>query len=61
MKFEVRKTSDWNYRKQIDIKTLKELMEFVNDNGQIIITPYNPIVNVTGGLPSIEIYDDWRE
>ena len=61
MKFEVSKTSDWTYRKQIDIKTLEELMEFVNDNGQIIITPYDPIVDVIVGLPSIEIYDDWRE
>lgn len=61
MKFNVTRTSDWEYREQVNINTLEELMKFADDNGEIIITPYNPVVNVTGGLPSIEIYDDWRE
>lgn len=60
MKFNVRKTSDWNYREQASISTLEELMKFVDDNGEIIITPCTN-VNVAGGLPTIEIYDDYRE
>jgi len=61
MKFNITKTSDWNYREQASISTLEELMKFVNDNGVIIIIPYDPIVNDTDGLPTIEIYDDYRE
>ena len=57
MKFKVKKTSDWNYSENVDISTLEELMEFADDNGQLIISPHNPITK----QPSIEIYDDWRE
>lgn len=58
MKFNVTKTSDRNYRNQLNISTIEELMEFADDNGQLIISPYNPATNKQ---PSIEIYDDWRE
>ena len=58
MKFKVTKTSDWNYRENVDISTLEELMKFADDNGQLIISPNNPI---THKQPSIEIYDDWGE
>ena len=58
MKFNITKASDWNYRNQVNISTLEELMKFADDNGQLIISPYNPI---TDKQPSIEIYDDWRE
>lgn len=61
MKFNVTKTSDWKYHEQVSISTLEELMKFVDDNGEIIIIQHNPIMNVTGALPTIEIYDDYRE
>lgn len=57
MKFEVTKTSDWDYKEQIEINSLEELMEFVTKNGCIIVTAKSKYVPMN----SIEIYDDWRE
>lgn len=37
----------------IELNSLEELMEFVKENGQCIVTSYKH--------PAIEIYDDYRE
>ncbi len=58
MKFYVTRTSDWKYKEQVEINTLEELIDFVRDNGDIIIQKPYPYRD---NLPSIEIYDDWRE
>ena len=39
----------------IEINTLEELMKLIEKEGQIVISPNSK------GLPTIEIYDDWRE
>ena len=59
MKFEVTRTSDWDYKEEIEIDTLEQLMNFCKENGQIVLTPSAPVVRKY--LPSIEIYDTWRE
>ena len=60
MIFDLRKTSDWSYKKTIEISTLCELMEFCRKSGTIIIQP--PVVEKDRDIPPrIEIYDDWRE
>ena len=62
MKFEVTRTSDWNYKERVEINTLEELLNFCKENDQIIITVPEPVVKVNREyLPSIEIYDTWRE
>lgn len=64
MIFDVTKSSNYDYREQIEIKTLDELLDFIAINGQIVLIPASPtfvdkrwIIK----LPCIEIYDDWRE
>lgn len=59
MKFNVTKTSDWGYRKTIEINTLEELMKFVEDNDEIVLIPSHKFKEDV--LPTIEIYDTWRE
>ena len=63
MKFNVTRTSDWDYLEQKEINTLEELMSFVETNGSCIVTAAfdteSSIDRWT--IPSIEIYDDWRE
>lgn len=59
MKFNVTKTSDWNYRKQVELNSLKKLLDFCEDNGGEIIIKVKRIDGEC--LSSIEIYDDWRE
>lgn len=61
MKFDVKKSSNWNYHKVVQINTLEELMKFVKDNGRIIIeSDISPLCSKPV-RPSIEIYDYWRE
>jgi len=50
MKFILKKTSDWDYKSEIEINTLEELMNFISKNGNIVLNK-----------ESIEIYDDYRE
>ena len=57
MKFDVRKTSDFEYQKQITIYSLEQLLDFCRKNGGDIIIS----TDATKKLPKIEIYDDWRE
>lgn len=63
MKFNVTKTSDWNFVGQIEVNTLEELMSFVDKNGPCILTsPFDTKSSVEKWrIPSIEIYDDYRE
>ena len=57
MKFDVRKTSDFEYQKQITIYSLEQLLDFCRKKGGDIIIS----IDATKKLPKIEIYDDWRE
>lgn len=41
----------------IEINTLEQLLDFVNKYGEVIIFPKD----YRGSLPTIEIYDGWRE
>ena len=50
MKFLVKKSSDRHFEKTIEINTLEELLDFVEENGSIILSE-----------DSIEIYDWYRE
>ncbi len=68
MKFNVTRTSDWGYREQIEINSLEELISFIKEHGECIVNvPIAPIgIETTDSfkkslIPSIEIYDDWRE
>ena len=47
------KTKEW----VVEINTLEELLKFINKYGQVIIGSWYKYKN----LPSIEIYDDYRE
>ena len=47
---------DFGYKMYtIEIRTLEELMKLIEKEGQIVISPNSK------GLPTIVIYDDWRE
>ena len=63
MKFNVTRTSDYGYLEQKEFNTLEELLDFCKKNGEIILSsPPEPVVKVNREyLPSIEIYDTWRE
>ena len=63
MKFNITRTSDWDYLEQKEINTLEELVSFVKTNGPCIVTaPINIESSINKWtIPSIEIYDDWRE
>ena len=50
MKFVVTKASSYSYEKVVEINTLAELITFIEDNGQIIMSE-----------DSIMIYDDYVE
>lgn len=58
MKFIITMTSDWEYKREMEFHTLDELIDFVKQNGSIIIFPPNEYNN---GETVIEIYDDYRE
>lgn len=58
MKFNVTMTSDWEYKREMEFNTIDELMDFVKQNGRIIIFPPN---EYNEGETIIEIYDDYRE
>ena len=57
MKFNVTRTSDWEYLEQKEINNLEELLDFCRENGGDIIIS----IDRTKEFPRIEIYDDWRE
>lgn len=37
MKFRVTKASDWDYKENIEIATLEELVDFIKTNGDVVI------------------------
>ena len=53
MKFVVTKSSDWDYREEVEINTLEEMKDFQ------IQAQHSLIVSFYAG--TIEIYDDYRE
>ena len=73
MKFEISRTTDiygdnkpveGSFKSQcgdwlIEIKTLDDLIDFVKDNGCIVVSDYSNIDE--NSIPEIEIYDDYRE
>lgn len=63
MKFVVSKTSDWDYKSEVNIETIGELLDFIHKNGPVIIGEhYNyDFDGITFDHYNIEIYDDWRE
>ena len=63
MKFNVTRTSDWDYLEQKEINSLEELMSFIKANGACVVTAAIDEESSTGKwtIPSIEIYDTWRE
>lgn len=56
MKFVIRKTSDYEYKEIEDIKTLEELMDFIDKNGSVVIEDF-----IDHPYKTIEIYDTYRE
>lgn len=68
MIFTVTKTSDWTYYESKEIETLDELLQFVRDNGQVIINRVldfekcndDQFVATEEGF-ALEIYDSYRE
>ena len=52
MKFKVSKASDWDYKSEIEINTLDELIEFTKANGGSVVidTEYNMITIYDGYL-----------
>ncbi len=61
MKFIVLKASDYEYRQEIEINNLKELMEFVDsiENSVIIEKDYDHITDKLEN--TLMIYDDYLE
>ena len=60
MKFEVRKASDWDYKKTVEINTLEELIDFaIKNKSGLIVNPKYP--DSDDGLNMITIYDDYIE
>ena len=53
MKFVVTKSSDWDYKEEVEINTLEEMKDFQ------IQTQHSLIVSFYAG--TIEIYDSYRE
>jgi len=56
MKFDVRKSSDSNYKSELEFSTLEELLAFVN-----ITECERVIISKFGNGYILEDYDDWRE
>lgn len=59
MWFKIQKASDWDYKSEKDISTLEELMEFVKENGEIIVRLKESLA--AESCPTIKIYDDYVE
>ncbi len=58
MKMTIIKTSDYDYEETRVFTSLQELLDFVKEQGECILTPpdvYN------GKVWYLEIYDDYRE
>ena len=53
MKFVVTKSSDWDYKEEVEINTLEEMKDFQ------LQAQHSLIVNFHAG--TIEIYDGYRE
>lgn len=58
MKFKVSKTSDWQWKDEVSLGSLKALLEFVEASGGEVI-----IHKASSGDKEweLEIYDDYRE
>ena len=51
---------EWPTHWTIELSDLESLMQFIRDNGRVVIDT-DPVFPVAEGLPEIEIYDDYRE
>ena len=51
-KFKVNKTSDWDYKVEVEINTIDELINFIKESGSKIVVYEDN---------TIEIYDTYRE
>jgi hypothetical protein len=59
MKFTISKSSDrLAARKKVEVDTLSELIALVEEHGPIIV---GKAYEDNGNLPTLEIYDDYRE
>lgn len=66
MVFDIRKSSDWNYRETKEIKTLYDLLAFLKEcdsdfSGEIILGINKCYPDRCKNEYYIEIYDSWRE
>ena len=63
MIFDIRKSSDWDYRKTKEIKTLDDLLSFFNECGtnEIVLGHNSSYPDKCDNEYYIEIYDSWRE
>lgn len=63
MIFEIRKSSDFDYRKTKEIKTIDDLLSFYKECGtnEIVIGRNRLYPDKSDNEYYIEIYDDWRE
>ena len=60
MNFLITKTSDNNYTKHKKINSIKELIDFAQENGSLVLQKfYNPETDKSEWC--LEIYDDYRE
>ena len=58
MKIKVTRTSDWTYKETMVFVSLLDLLDFVKEQGECILTPPDIGNNFEWRL---EIYDTWRE
>ena len=59
MKFQLEKASDWNFREDLEIDTLEDLMKFVEESiSDVIITT---ALVPEGYDARIKLYDDYLE
>ena len=57
MKATITKTSEWHWEDTKTFKTLKELQDFIQNNGNSVVIQYFPESNRW----EVEIYDGYRE
>ena len=63
MVFDIRKSSDWDYRKTKEIQTLYDLLAFLKESGtnEIVLGINRCYPERCNNEYFIEIYDTWRE
>jgi len=58
MKFKLEKASNWSFNSEVNLKSMEDILEFINKNGDIIINKFENPKDYEYG---ILIYDGYIE